>query len=39
MAEIKLREKEQQEAFQTAPLPRGYQLFMRAKAGLAKKTS
>lgn len=36
MAEMKLQEKEQQET--STPLPRGLQLFMRAKAGLAKKT-
>lgn len=35
MAEMKLRGKEQQEAFQAAPLPKGLQVFMR---GLAKKT-
>jgi len=34
MAEMKLGEKEQQES---PPLPRGLQLFMRAKTGLAKK--
>lgn len=39
MVEMKLQEKEQQEAAQATPLPRGLQLFMRAKAGLAKKTS
>lgn len=36
MAEMKLQEKEQPEM--STPLPRGLQLFMRAKAGLAKKT-
>ena len=36
MAEMKLQEKEQQEAFQAAPMPKGLQFFMR---GLAKKTS
>lgn len=36
MAEMKLQEKEQQEAFQTAPMPKGLQFFMR---GLTKKTS
>lgn len=39
MAEMKLREKEQQEAAQASALPRGMQLFLRAKAGLAKKTA
>ena len=34
MAEMKLGEKEEQES---SPLPRGLQLFMRAKTGLAKK--
>ena len=34
MAEMKLGEKEQQES---SPLPRGLQLFRRAKTGLAKK--
>ena len=35
MAEMKLQEKEQQEAFRASPLPKGLQFFMR---GLAKKT-
>ena len=40
MAEMKLKEKEQQEdAFQASALPRGMQLFMRAKAAMAKKSA
>lgn len=35
MAEMKLKEKEQE----STPLSRGLQLFMRAKAGLGKKTT
>lgn len=40
MAEMKLKEKEQQEdAFQASALLRGMQLFMRAKAAMAKKSA
>lgn len=40
MAEMKLEEKEQQEdAVQASALPRGMQLFMRAKAAMAKKSA
>ena len=35
MAEMKLKEQEQE----STPLSRGLQLFMRAKAGLGKKTT
>lgn len=37
MAEMKLKEQEQEQ--ESTPLSRGLQLFMRAKAGLGKKTT